>query len=301
VIPGAQVLLDQKMLGIVRDDGTFTASGLPLGEHTIEIRKDQFRTRRIARSFAAGETVHLSGGDVALEAALAVVNLNVVPPDSQVTIARFGEAQARPVHGTKLTLPPGTYIVKAEAPNYSPRSITIQVQGGESKIVDLNLALVKSGGVADWDNPERWAQDGNWFVRRGGGFALFRAPSTAGRLVMTLSLRKGRRLQWVLNHVDDRNYFLFQTDKRMFYRIAVHNGTAQELAKVPMGVEYKGYYTIQLRVTTNSVVHEVFDGKTWVTVDSWSDPGLNLTQGRFGLLIPGNEEVGISNFAFYPQ
>jgi hypothetical protein len=118
---------------------------------------------------------------------------------------------------------------------------------------------------------------------------------------MTLALRRVRRLQWVLNYTDDRNYVLFQTDKKTFYRSVVQNGVTKELARVPMGVDYKGYYTLQMRVAANAVTHEVFDGKGWVTIDSWSDPGRNLASGRFGLLAPGSDEIAVSNFAFYPQ
>jgi hypothetical protein len=107
-------------------------------------------------------------------------------------------------------------------------------------------------------------------------------------------------VQWVLNQVDDRNYVVFQADRKSFYRSVVRNGASTELAKAPMRVGYKGYYTIQIRVAPNSVTHEVFDGTKWVAVDSWSDPGMNFAQGKFGLLVPSGDEVGISNFAFYP-
>ena len=301
VLPGAQVVVDQKVLGTVRDDGAFSTSGINPGEHTIEIRKEQYRTKRIVRSFGAGEAVRLAGIEVALEAALGVVHLSVSPADSQVTIARVGEAQSRPVRETNLNLPEGTYILKATAPSHAARSVTLHVAAGETKTVDLSLTAESKGDTSDWEKPESWSRDGNWLVRRGGGVALFRTTPTAGRFVMTLALRRGRRLQWVLNYTDDRNYVLFQTDKKTFYRSVVQNGVTKELARVPMGVDYKGYYTLQMRVAANAVTHEVFDGKGWVTIDSWSDPGRNLASGRFGLLAPGSDEIAVSNFAFYPQ
>jgi serine/threonine-protein kinase len=301
VLPGAQVVVDQKVLGSVRDDGVFSASGIAPGEHTIEIRKEQYRTKRIVRSFAAGETVKLGENEVALEAGLGVVHLSVSPADTQVTVARVGEAQSRPVRETTLNLPEGTYILKATAPSHAARSVTLHVAAGETKTVDLSLTAESKGDTSDWEQPESWSRDGNWLVRRGGGVALFRTTPTAGRFVMTLALRRGRRLQWVLNYTDDRNYVVFQTDKKTFYRSVVQNGVTKELARVPMGVDYKGYYTLQMRVTANAVTHEVFDGKGWVTIDSWTDPGRNLASGKFGLLAPGSEEIGVSNFAFYPQ
>jgi serine/threonine protein kinase len=299
-IPGAQVVLDQRVLGIVREDGSFTASNLSPGDHSIEIRKEQFRPRRLTRSFAAGDTVRLAGNEVLLESAQGVLHLDVSPPDAQVTIARVGDPQARAIREATLNVPEGTYILRAQAPHFSPRSVTVRVGAGESKTVDLHLAGERKGDTGEWEKPEGWTRDGNWAIRKGGGFVLYRAVPTAGRFVMTVALRKGRRLQWVLNHLDDRNYVLFQTDKKLFYRSVVRNGTTQELAKVPIGVAYNGYYTIQIRVAANSIQHEVFDGKNWVPVDSWTEPGMNLAGGKFGLLVPGGDEVGISNFTFYP-
>ncbi|MBZ5672547.1 MAG: PEGA domain-containing protein [Acidobacteriia bacterium] len=301
VLPGAEVVVDQKVLGTVNDDGVFSATGITPGEHSIELRKERYRTKRIVRSFAAGETVRLGENEVAADAGLGVVHLSVSPSDSQVTIARVGEAQSRPVRETTLNLPEGTYILKAAAPSHAARSVTLRVAAGETKTVDLNLAAESKGDTSDWEKPESWSRDGNWLVRRGGGVALFRTTPTAGRFVMTLALRRGRRLQWVVNYTDDRNYVLFQTDKKMFYRSVVQNGVTKELAKVSMGVDYNGYYTLQMRVTSNAVTNEVFDGKGGVKIDSWTDPGRNLASGKFGLLAPGSDEIGVSNFAFYPQ
>ncbi len=298
---GAQIVLDQRVLGIVRDDGSFSASSLSPGEHVIEIRKQNFRPRRLARTFAAGEAVRLAGSEVVLETAIGVVHLNVSPPESQVTVARVGDPETRPVREGTLNLPEGTYILKGTAPNYSPRSLTVRVNAGESQTVDLELAGVKRGDVADWEKPENWTRDGDWMFCKGGGFALFRPTPTAGRFVFTVTLRRGRRLQWVLNYVDEHNYVLFQTDKKSFFRSVVRNGVSTDPAELPINVAYKGYYTMQIRVAANSVVHQVLDDQRWVPVDSWTEPRLNFASGKFGLLVTGGDEVGISNFAFYPQ
>jgi hypothetical protein len=299
--PGAQVLLGQRVLGSVRDDGTFSTSGITPGEHAVEIRKEGFRSKRLTRMFGAGETVRLAGNEVAPEAAQGILHLNVSPQDAQVTIALVGDPQTREVRETSLNLPEGTYILRAKAPNYAPGSVSVRISSGETKTVELKLTGERKGEGGGWENAAAWTHDGNWQVRKGGGISLFGAMPTAGRFVFTMTLRKGKRLQWVLNHADDRNYALFQTDKKNFVRSVVRNGSTQELSKVPMPVEYGGYYTIQIRVSAGSVVHEIFDGKSWVPLDSWKDPGSNVAAGKFGILVQGNDEVGISNFAFYPQ
>ena len=67
--PTADVLLDGKSLGATLQDGTFIASNIKPGTHTIGLRKEQFKPRDLQRQFAAGGSVHLNASEVALESA----------------------------------------------------------------------------------------------------------------------------------------------------------------------------------------------------------------------------------------
>ena len=299
--PGAQVFIGQRLLGSVRDDGTFSASGITPGDYSVELRREGFRAKRLNRSFGPGGTVRLAGNEVMLEAAQGVLNLNISPADAKVTIALVGDPRTREVDSKTLSLPEGTYILRARAPEYSSGSVSVRVSAGETKNIELKLTGTKKGYVAGWENPGAWTREGNWQMRKGGGFVLYGASPSSGRFVFTISLRRGRRLQWILNHTDNKNYALFQMDKKSFYRNVVRNGSRQELAKAPVPVDYDGYYTVQVRVSPGAVTHEVFNGKSWVTIDSWTNPGTNVAAGKFGFLVQGNDEIGISNFAFYPQ
>lgn len=299
-LPGTQVILDRNPLGTVPQSGIFSASNLAPGEHTIELQKDQFKSKRLARRFVAGETVQLSAADAGLEAALGVLHLSLAPADSQVTIARAGEGQARPVSETTLNLPEGSYTLVAKAPNHGTRTQTVQLSSGETRNVDLHLTRETKTGMSDWENPESWLRDGNWYVRRGGNLALFKVTPTTGRIDFTAQLRKGRRLQWVVGSTDGRNYILYQMDKKFFYRNEVRNGVVNELLKAPLKQELKGYATIRIRISTTSVVHETYDGKSLIPLDSWTEVTHNFAAGKFGFLVPSGDEVAISNFAFYP-
>src|SRR5262249_56433288 len=53
--PGAEVLIDQKSVGAIGADGTFTYAGVPAGEHAIDIRRDQFSPKHLQRTFRAGQ------------------------------------------------------------------------------------------------------------------------------------------------------------------------------------------------------------------------------------------------------
>ena len=52
--PGAEVLIDQASAGTVGSDGSFTDSTVAPGDHTVELRRDQFTPKRLERSFKAG-------------------------------------------------------------------------------------------------------------------------------------------------------------------------------------------------------------------------------------------------------
>src|SRR5262249_10357820 len=153
------------------------------------------------------------------------------PADSRVTIARAGEPP-RVTSETSLSLPEGTYTLTARAPNHSEKTVTVQLAAGESKAVDLSLIREKTSspvdaqrhGMADWDDRAGWAREGNWFVHKGGNFVLYRATPASGSFVFTGWLKKGRRLQWFVDRTDEKNYALFQMDKKFFYRNQVVNG-----------------------------------------------------------------------------
>ncbi len=269
---GAEVVLDRKPVGTVQPDGAFSLSNLTPGEHTIELRKEQFRPKQIRRNFAAGETVTLTGADVTLERAPGVIRVNLSPADARVTVARAGEAP-RPVTDTTLTLPEGNYTLTARAPEYGDKTVSVQLGAGETRVVELQLTRLKAapvvtrGGMNDWDNPSGWARDGNWFVQRGGNFVTFRPATVQGTLIFTGNLRRGRRLQWFLARTDDKNYLLFQMDKKTFYRNEVAGGKTKELAKVPHKQDKQDYWTIQIEVTPGAVIHRLHDGEKWTLLD----------------------------------
>ena len=63
----------------------------------------------------------------------------------------------------------------------------------------------------------------------------------------------------------------------------------------------KTFCSMQIRVSPNEIVHQVREKDTWVTLDTWSQPGANLSLGKFGFYIPGNDQVALSNFSHYAE
>jgi hypothetical protein len=313
--PGAQVLLDQNPIGTVGPDGSFSSSGLSPGEHTIELRKDKFKPRQIRRAFTAGQSVQLAESEVALRGTVGTLRLTVSPAGAQVTLTRAGEAQPRTLSGASVELEEGSYTLLARAPGHLDRTEQVQIVAGQTAALNLTLsreqqraAPVVTGGMEGFEDPKAWTQEDNWYVRRGGGFVLYRATPGRGTFAFNIMLAagggvlRGKRLEWVVGFRDDRNCLLFQLDRDSFRRILVVNGRRTEFRK-PHGLPMKDYImaTLRIDVTPTEVIHKVRKGEVWVALDSYTVPGQSPTAGKFGLLIQGKDEVRLSGFTFYPK
>jgi hypothetical protein len=307
-LPGTAVFLDQEKLGSVGDDRTFSAGSIKPGDHTLELRRNGHAPRRIQKQFRAGETVLLAGSELGLERLPGTLRLNVAPADSHLSIRYPNESQTRPIHEQVLSLPEGSYTVSASAPGFTGRSATVQVMAGESVTADVRLTREKAGrvasqtlGMADWEEPAAWVREGQYFARKGGNVVLFRATPVSGVLTFMVAPLKGKRLQWVLNYVDQKNYALFQIDKKNFYRKDVVNGKTFDLSKIPHNLGDEGPYNFQIDIAAGALVHRAQSGGRSVVLDNWAQPARNFTYGKFGFLIQGNDKIGLANFGFTPR
>ena len=97
---------------------------------------------------------------------------------------------------------------------------------------------------------------------------------------------------------DARNYLLFQIDKKNFYRSRLNQGRESDSKKISHLEEKDNTYTIQIDVGTTGIVHKLYDGEKWITMDTWVAAGQNFTEGKFGFLLPGSDTIAISNFSF---
>ena len=111
----------------------------------------------------------------------------------------------------------------------------------------------------------------------------------------------GRRLQWAVDIQDARNYVHFQLDRKNFIRREIINGRDHNEFKVEHKLPDTKNYSVQIEVTPTVVKTFLLDGAEWRTIDSWSTNSRNLTQGKFGLVIPGGDIFGLTNFRFIPK
>jgi tetratricopeptide (TPR) repeat protein len=307
--PGTTVLVDQTLVGTIQPDGTFSVSTVNPGDHTVELHKERFKPRQFNKYFAAGGTISLVTADAALEAApeavLGELKITFAPADATVAIVK-GDLLKMVSSGIPLNLAAGTYTLTARtaaartaagptAERFT-RSSTVEVLAGQSKTLDLSLA---PSGMSKWEDPGAWKQEGDFFIRKGGDFVLYGVVPASGTFVFSAMLTKGHLLQWVLNYSDPKNYVLFQMDDNNFYRTVIHNGEKRDEIIVPDKGDKKSFRTLQIRVGPTEIVHQVKQGNSWIVLDRWTPTGANLSLGKFGFYIPGNNQVALSGFAHY--
>jgi hypothetical protein len=313
--PGAEVLLDQKSIGAVGDDGSFTANSVPPGEHIIELRKDQFLPKRMQRMFVAGRTVALLGGDAVLAAAVGTVKLTRSPADASVAYRRADETQGHELKVNQVDLPAGNYIFTARAAGFVDRTERIQIGAGETRPLELALAKVvvapppppKNFGIGDFEDPNAWSKQGDVWSHKGGGVIPYKLPTNGTftftvRLLRGGSLFRGGRIRWAVQYVDAKNYDLFELDRKALVSKVIEGGKTYDRGKFDHGLNDKDMsYTVQVDVSPGQLVHRIQNGENWLVLDTWKEPGRKFTEGKFAFLVQGGDEIGLSDFRFVPR
>jgi hypothetical protein len=314
--PGAEVLLDQSSIGSVGADGNFVYNTVPPGDHTIDLRRDQFTPKRLQRSFRVGQPVVISGADAILASAApstGTIKIARNPADAAVTYRRSDEQQTHELKGDQLDVSAGTYMVFTKAPGYSDRMDRVQIGAGETRTLQAVLAKVpavavpKTGDVTGFAEPDAWKKEGDVWIHKGGGFVPYKL-GPRGVYTFTVELVKGGgvfrggRIRWCVEYVDAKNYLLYELDKKTFWAEVIEKGKKLERAKTQHNVDSQKAFSVQIEVTPEHVVHKIKDNNgQWVLLDSFAEPGRNFTSGPFGFFIQGNDEIGISEFSFVPK
>jgi len=298
-VPGTVVLVDQTPVGTIRPDGTLSVSTVDPGDHTVELRNERFEPRQLKKHFEAGGTISLTAADAALEAApestLGELKITFTPADANVALAK-GNLLKMVSSGVPLNLAPGTYTLTARTAERFTRSSTLEVIAGQSKMLSLSLA---PNGMSKWDDPGAWKHEGDPFIRKGGDFVLYGVVPASGTFIFSAMLTKGHLLQWVLNYKDPKNYVLFQIDENNFYRSVIRNGEKADEIIVPNKGGKKSFRTFGIRVSPSALVSQIKQGDSWTVLDRWTQPGADLSLGKFGFYIPGSDEVALSSFSHY--
>jgi hypothetical protein len=309
---GTAVLIDQKNAGTVRPDGSFSLGAIPPGDHTIELRREQYLPKRLQRSIQANQAVVLAGADVVLTAASGTIRLTRNPASATITYRRGDETESHQTRGNQFELPPGSYVFSASATGFVESSTRVQLAAGENRAVDFALVrerqaapppVVAPGGMAEFEDAQSWKKDGDNWIHKGGGFVPYKLPPN-GVFTFTVQLLKGGgvfragQIRWCLQYLDSKNYLLYEMDRKNFWAGVVEKGKRAERVKAPHNLGEQKAFTIQIEVAPDRLVTKVRVGDEWKVLDTFAEPGRDFTQGKFGFLIQGNDEIAISDFKF---
>ena len=178
--------------------------------------------------------------------------------------------------------------------------------------MDFNLTREQAApapavnAMALFEDPGSWTKDGDSWVRKGGGFVPFK-PTPKGVLTFTVELVKSGgvfhagQIRWCLQYLDPKNYLLYEIDRKNFRTWVIKNGQRLERAKTPHEMGNEKSFAIQIEVTPDHATQKLRVGGDWKALDIFAEPGRDYTQGKFGFLLQGNDEIGISDFKFQPR
>jgi hypothetical protein len=311
---GSEVLVDRKNAGTVGPDGSFSVSAIQPGDHTIELRREQFLPQRVQRSFHAGQAVVLAGADVVLAAANGTIRIARNPASATITYRRGDETESHEAPGNQIELPAGSYAFSASAPGFAEITTRVQLAAGEDREVDFTLARERpaappppaASGMAEFEGAQGWKKEGDSWVHKGGGFVPYKLPPK-GVFTFTVQLLKGGgvfragQIRWCLQYLDSKNYLLYEMDRKNFWAGVIQKGQRLERVKAPHNLGNQKAFTIQIEVTPDRLVQKVRVGDQWKVLDTFVEEDRDFTQGKFGFLIQGNDEIAISDFKFQPK
>ena len=298
--PASEVLIDGNRAGTARADGEFSATNLPAGKHSVQVRHDQFKPLQIDQMFAPGKTVEMEG---ALESLMGTLRIEVNPAEARVRIRRDGEAKDREIAAGSASVPEGNYTVTGSAPRYQDGTATVRVAANHTVTVTMALKPVAAHvpqahpafTLDDWQKTPGWTPDNGLLTRRGGGIVPAPVDFSRAHIRFTILPIKGKRTAWVLAFRDPKNYCLFQMDNKNFFRTVVAGGSSSNQVKIPHGLDRKSYIGVNIDITPTTIVHSILRAGEWVLIDQWDFPEGTM-HGQFGFSVPGKDEIGLRDF-----
>lgn len=317
-VDGADVLLNGKPYRRKTERGELRIPSVKVANYAVQVKKAGFTDPKPQNvQVKKGEEARL---EFHLEPAPQFASLQVLgaPPGTMILLDNNYATSAGPDGSAAIAnVKPGEHTVGLRRDGYDAKQVQRSFKAGATvTVAGLDAALAKTAAppppvpqpaAPETANapppPQPITIPGS--LHKGGGFLLLHAPKGPGRYTFTLQLRKGggflkaKRLQWFVNYENTKNYVLFQTDGKRFTVRRVENGKSDEIQKLPFDADPEDSIGVQISLKPNSV-----DTRLKSLTGSWQDmgpvtsPGSDFTQGKFGLLISGNDEVGVSAIRF---
>ena len=218
---------------------------------------------------------------------------------------REGEDAERTVTNRVLELEAGTYTVSASAQGFNDYGATIRLGPKETKIARINLERVvvtqPTGPLfqlSDWENTGGWLRQDDLLVRTGGDYFLAPLQPEPGVYEFAALVRRGPRLEWVVDFSTRQNHLHFQIGKDYFQRSRVTAGRHGEVARTRHALNWGDYIVVRVDIRSEAVVTSLREQGGWTEVDRFTDDQFDLADGRFGLHLPGRRQIGLRRLTF---
>jgi hypothetical protein len=315
---GADVTMDGAPAGKIHTDGILSIHDVKAGSHTIVIKKESFKPVTREVSVVAGRQAEVDG---ALQAATGTVKITLAPPEvaASATLSwrREGEEANQPVNENPLTLPEGTYTIIGHAPDHEEARATAKITAGHmtnavlvfKHIVVEKKEPVRPRTVVGLDELEKsggWTRENGSLTRTGGNIVVLQAAGNSGIYSFQALMIKGKRLEWVVNYVDAKNYVGFELNDDHLERYEMVDGHKQNTAKPKVRVKLDQWIQVTMEVTPTTVNVTIRqDAANLSDKISHEGPSLapaqSLVRGRFGFRVPGKDRLVVGTFAFTPK
>ncbi len=326
---GADVYVGDQKYRRKTEHGQLRIPNLKVGTYAVRVTKPGYlevapQTVQIKKAEETRVAFHLQPEPRPQVASLQV---NGAQPGTQVlvdgTLATTADAQG---NATAANINPGDHIVELKHDGSQSKQLERSFNAGETVTLggpDTALAKLPppapapspaAGAAPESEKEASAASPGGTegggvpmpgSIHRGGGFLIYHSTKEPGRYTFSMQLLrgggflKGKRLQWFVGYQDTKNYVLFQLDGKHFVIRQVVDGKGQEIRKMAFDANLENVVGVEMAVKAHSVETRLkpSDGG-WENMGEASDIASDLTQGKFGVLISGNDEIGVSSVQY---
>lgn len=277
---------------------------VPSGKHAVIVRRKECEAFQTDIEFTAGNTAELKDIRLRCRTQQGTVQIQVYPLAAEVYYGKVPNPPNTPFVGSTMQLDPGEYVFQARVTSYKADEKTVTVDPGATVIVKLTPTRPPPAervlGIKSWNNVS-WQLKGGWYVSSAKDVLPYPQPFHGSMSVETFK-GKGRKLRWVLNYEDDRNYELFTLSDDKLEWVRLENGKKVEPQTMRHSIPLTDdVCVLQIRSSSGSFTQSIANGRTGVPKDLPA-PKISRSDrnGRFGFRLDG-DEIWINNFTFRPQ
>jgi eukaryotic-like serine/threonine-protein kinase len=292
---GAEVLVDGNTVGTVSSGGTFTRELSP-GKHTISLQKPNYVDYSETRELKAGQTAKINPEEMKAYGAVAV---KITPPNARITYRRANESkEANWLNNGEHSVPPGEYVVVAEADGFAPRESTVSVAPGKTTSLAWELketakpALAVRSPATVFENGAAWHKDDSgWWVHDAKGYSFLKVTEgTFGFQILRDAPKnffksKVKKVTFVVEDKGNADRVVYTLDARRLTEKIYSGGNVEE-KKFDLGPGQTLGLIVEM--TSDAVIIKTGAG---LTLDSFKRTiKRSGTPGRFGF----QDEVALS-------